>query len=176
MAHLPNNKLKVHECLLVFTLAFLFIISCSTENPLCTDNYCVKGEIFDRADLGNEDFTEMPRHIDEKTLYNLLNPDRPILHDLDQDVFFINGVVDFVLDHPASITMSVDIDRNRPFDSKNVLDIFVTSFDNPKLIEGIKEGERYTVKVKPYEIDDEISFRDGVFLNYKIWFSLIQVM
>ena len=40
----------------LFTYSFLFIAvacvsGCSTENPLCTDNYCVEGEIYPRSEL-----------------------------------------------------------------------------------------------------------------------------
>ena len=29
----------------------IFTIGCSTENPLCSDNYCVEGEIYPRSEL-----------------------------------------------------------------------------------------------------------------------------
>ena len=35
---------------LLLTLA-IFSIGCNTENPLCTDNYCVEGEIYPRSEL-----------------------------------------------------------------------------------------------------------------------------
>ena len=37
-----------------FLLAFLvlsFVIGCLTENPLCTDNYCITGEVFSKDEL-----------------------------------------------------------------------------------------------------------------------------
>ena len=29
----------------------IFTFGCNTENPLCTDNYCVEGEIYPRSEL-----------------------------------------------------------------------------------------------------------------------------
>ena len=38
----------------------IFTIGCSTENPLCSDNYCVSGEIFLRSQLlEGEEFSEI---------------------------------------------------------------------------------------------------------------------
>ena len=37
--------------LLLLLLLTPFILGCNTENPLCTDNYCVEGEIYPRSEL-----------------------------------------------------------------------------------------------------------------------------
>ena len=43
-------------------LTFLMLtIGCSTENPLCTDNYCVEGEIYPRAWLDSNE-PQVPVH------------------------------------------------------------------------------------------------------------------
>ena len=60
------------RCLIVtrFLLTILvlsFAIGCSTENPLCTDNYCITGEIFSKDDLeADQPFEVLP--IDESAL------------------------------------------------------------------------------------------------------------
>ena len=60
------------RCLIVtrFLLTILvlsFAIGCSTENPLCTDNYCITGEIFSKDDLeADQPFEVLP--IDEAAL------------------------------------------------------------------------------------------------------------
>ena len=47
----------------------ILTIGCSTENPLCTDNYCVEGEIYPRAWLdSSEPFDEIS--VDDTTLLN----------------------------------------------------------------------------------------------------------
>ena len=35
----------------LFVIAALFTLGCSTENPLCTDNFCVEGEIYAKSEL-----------------------------------------------------------------------------------------------------------------------------
>jgi len=50
-----------------YLLVLSFVIGCSTENPLCTDNYCVTGEIFSKDELeGGQTFEVLP--IDESAL------------------------------------------------------------------------------------------------------------
>ena len=45
---------------LILTFLLAFLLGCSTENPLCTDNYCVTGEIFLRSQLlEDEAFSEI---------------------------------------------------------------------------------------------------------------------
>ena len=40
--------------------AVVFKFGCSTENPLCTDNFCVEGEIYPRSELaGGQEFSEL---------------------------------------------------------------------------------------------------------------------
>ena len=36
---------------LLTVLALSFVIGCSSEDPLCTDNYCVTGKIFSKDEL-----------------------------------------------------------------------------------------------------------------------------
>ena len=99
----------------------------------------------------------------------------PIAHDADPDIFFINGVVDYVSTNGDAIAMSIDIDRLFS-DFEDSLDIFVTSFGNPDLLKGVQEGKRYTFKIKPRGVDDKVSRRRGIIWDYNIWCDLIQVM
>ena len=56
-------------------LILLTCIACSTENPLCTDNYCVEGEIFVRSELGDREFSELPATVNEERILGILTPD-----------------------------------------------------------------------------------------------------
>ena len=57
-------------------LVFLCLIGCSTENPLCTDTYCVEGQIFLKTDLeADASFDELPGTVSEETLIDLLTVD-----------------------------------------------------------------------------------------------------
>ena len=62
--------------ILLSTFVPLLLSGCSTENPLCTDTYCVKGEIFLKTDLEvDEPFDTLPATVDEQTLIDLLTVD-----------------------------------------------------------------------------------------------------
>ena len=62
-----------------FTLAFLILCSianlgCETSNPICSDNFCVTGEIFAKSDLEEgQDFDNAPATISEQEFLNLLS-------------------------------------------------------------------------------------------------------
>ena len=45
----------------LFAIAIVFTLGCSTENPLCTDNFCVEGEIYAKSDLAEGvEYGELP--------------------------------------------------------------------------------------------------------------------
>lgn len=67
-----------HTLFLVVLLAFAFFVfcmafaGCSTENPLCTDNYCVEGKIFERSELEEgQAFDALPANINEDSIKRL---------------------------------------------------------------------------------------------------------
>ena len=47
----------------------IFTLGCNTENPLCTDNYCVEGEIYPRSELVG-DFS--PIAVDDSVVFATL--------------------------------------------------------------------------------------------------------
>lgn len=56
---------------LLFVIAVIFTLGCSTENPLCTDNYCVEGEIYPRSWLHqDEKFDEVS--VDDTAVLNAI--------------------------------------------------------------------------------------------------------
>ena len=60
----------------LFVIAVVFTLGCSTENPLCSDNYCIEGEIYLKSDLeANATFDALPGTVSEQTLINLLTVD-----------------------------------------------------------------------------------------------------
>ena len=45
----------------------VILLGCETENPLCSTNYCITGEIFERSELeDNQTFNELPAAINEE--------------------------------------------------------------------------------------------------------------
>ena len=67
---------------LTFTLLLIviaFTIGCSSENPICSDNFCVTGEIFEKSDLP-EDAEYDSVNVDEARLLALLAEDTDSLN------------------------------------------------------------------------------------------------
>ena len=64
----------------VLWILVFVLIGCGTgENPVCTDTYCITGEIFAKADLPeNQDFSELPAHVDEAEIMAILRGDTPV--------------------------------------------------------------------------------------------------
>ena len=58
--------------LLLLGLIFMLAIGCETQNPVCSENYCVMGEIFPRSEIGDSEFEELPASVDEETVVGLL--------------------------------------------------------------------------------------------------------
>jgi hypothetical protein len=60
---------------LIFVLV-MAIVGCETTNPLCTENYCIEGEIYLKSDLeADATFDDLPGTVSEETLVNLLTVD-----------------------------------------------------------------------------------------------------
>ena len=68
--------------LCLITLICLCILGCETQNPICTDNYCVTGEIFPKTELNGRAFDEMPATVSEAEFLALFNES-----DTNPDVF-----------------------------------------------------------------------------------------
>ena len=159
---------------------FILLVGCETRNPVCSENFCVTGEIFPKSELGNREFDKLPATVSEQQLLSLFseNPNNQIQHlptDPD-DVFYINGVVDYVAPEGDAVLMRVLV-RNedfRSFDGDD-LRIWVTAFDTPELLKPVQEGKRYTFKVEIVDADRDISSVRGIFYRYSIWTNLIEI-
>ena len=63
---------------LVVVILLLSLLGCSTENPLCTDNYCVEGEIYLKSDLEeDQSYDDVPANVSEQSLVNLFSIQTP---------------------------------------------------------------------------------------------------
>ena len=62
----------------VVTLLLLSLFGCSTENPLCTDNYCVVGEVFAKSNLEDgQAYDDLPASVSEQSLIDLISIKTP---------------------------------------------------------------------------------------------------
>ena len=168
--------------LFALTVFVILALGCGTENPICTDNYCVTGEIFSREDLGERDFQEAPETISEDQLLALFT-ERPneVIPSLDNtedtdDIFYINGVIQYINDENTFATMDLDVDDPDLTFSDNWLIFSISAFDSLELMKDWKVGERRTVKVKITAASSKISKIDGIFRNIYVQCRLIEVI
>ena len=78
-------------CLLWVVLCTL--CGCETENPLCTDTYCIQGEIFLKSDLKKgQKFEKLPATVDEATLTRLFTVD---VGEYDFKPILVTGLADW---------------------------------------------------------------------------------
>ena len=78
--------------LLLFLL--IAVIGCEAVNPICSDNYCLTGEIFSRADLEeDQEFTELDASISEQDIIDLWT----LEVDTDFEPVTVTGKVDWDL-------------------------------------------------------------------------------
>ena len=62
----------------LLAIAIVFSFGCSTENPLCTDNYCVEGEVFAKSDLEDgQSYDDLPASVSEQSLIDLFSIQTP---------------------------------------------------------------------------------------------------
>ena len=77
-----------------FSLLGLCVIvcGCETHNPICSETYCLTGEIFERSELSDDqEFTVLPTRISEQDILNLWTPDV----DIDFEPITVTGKLDW---------------------------------------------------------------------------------
>lgn len=95
----------------LIVVAAVSTLGCSTENPLCTDNFCVEGEIYPRSDLPRgAEFSELA--IDDSAVLATLAGTPPVR--AEPIANFISAIPPGgSIAHNASITVTFD---NEPTD------------------------------------------------------------
>ena len=59
-----------HITFLLLTLVMVLItilFGCESQNPICSENFCLEGEIFPRSEIGNREFSEVD--IDDAVIF-----------------------------------------------------------------------------------------------------------
>ena len=143
---------------LLLTLA-IFSIGCNTENPLCTDNYCVEGEIYPRSELVG-DFS--PIAVDDSVIlatFAGVTPATPIeitpapttnqvsVANIVSDVV-ANGVDSDYVGQTVTLTATVRFNFvgrgaiTLVTDNRDI-SFFVTDYVNPESLANYAEGSTY---------------------------------
>lgn len=163
---------------IILIVSILFSIGCSTENPLCTDNYCVEGEIYPRSDLySDEEVSDLA--IESPLIMAVLNnsiPDPPAIgtpttaadivsyvelggRDCIGNTYSLEGTVEFVLD--TAVTLVTENDS---------ISFFISFRENPELLEEYNSGETYTFNLSIRSIKRSTSFGNQT----NIWSDLVE--
>ena len=75
--------------LLILIMSILFSLGCETINPLCTENYCVEGEIYAKSELPvGDEYGELP--VDDAAIFATLTGTPQV--ESEPTVFFVGAV------------------------------------------------------------------------------------
>ena len=66
-----KKKHSSYSCLLLTVAIISALSGCEAENPICSENYCLTGEIFHRDALGKRKFKELPANVSEQDIIDL---------------------------------------------------------------------------------------------------------
>ena len=138
------------------TVLIPMLLGCSTENPLCSDNFCVEGQIFPKDHLiFDEEYSEVA--VDEVVLLNIVATARPPIPALTNTPSLSNIVAHVTaggrdcLDQTYTITGIVDHNligiggKSITLVSGNDdITFFISSYDDPELLQDYAVGEAYT--------------------------------
>ena len=162
----------------ILLVLIAMLIGCETTNPLCTDNYCVEGEIYPRSDLyADEDVSDLA--IESPLIMAVLNnsiPDPPQIgtpttaadivsyvevggRDCIGNTYTLEGTVDFELN--TAVTLVTENDS---------ISFFVSAHENPEVLEGYNSGETYTFELYIRDIKRSTSFGNQT----NIWSDLVE--
>ena len=134
--------------MLILFIAVILLSGCYTENPLCTDNYCVSGEIFLRSQLlEGEEFSEID--VAESQLlaaFANTTPQTPVqtLPDaVETDVSLMDIITDVVAGNTTYLNQTVTITAFVVW--KNDSGTGVLLYENDDIAAANNEGARFFI-------------------------------
>ena len=146
--------------LLLLLLLTPFILGCNTENPLCTDNYCVEGEIYPRSELvGDFSLLAVDDSVILATLVGGVTPvetvetpavDSVSLADIVSNVE--DGGTKY-LNQTVTITGEVELDNTLykngavSLITGTTTAFYIADYQNPARLNPYKKGKTYTFTV-----------------------------
>ena len=149
------QSMMIVMIMLVMFIVLMFTIGCSTENPLCSDNYCVSGEIFLRSQLlEGEEFSEID--VAESQLlaaFANTTPQTPVqtLPDaVDTDVSLMDIINDVANGGEKYLNQTVTITATVVFKSDDGTGI--TLYKNANIVQAVEERANLSV----ISLDDPI--------------------
>ena len=172
-------------------IVMMGIVACETQNPICTDNFCVTGEVFPRSEIGDREFSEVD--VDDSrllaTLAGIPEPTTPVDKTVD------NTLAEIVNDTAAGgttyngrfVSVTGEVKKNFTLDpdsssealtlqsGNDKITFFVISWGVPDNLKDYQIGETYDFPVfiaeqspslVPNDAGDLVESEDG---EYNIW-------
>ena len=140
----------------LLAIALLFSLGCSTENPICSDNFCVVGEVFPRSELDTDDFSEVD--VDDAVIFATLAAGTipvettPVETTPADSVSFDAIVADAAIGGTTYVEQTVTITAPIKFvletavslvTKNQLVNFFVKSTDAPEKLDTLTEGKTY---------------------------------
>lgn len=132
------------------------LFGCEAVNPICSENFCVVGEVFPRSEIGNREFSEVDVNDSQILAILLATPQqRPIepeaevtIADIISDV--ANGDTQYI---GKTVILTATVHANLTdtgqeaitlLTNKEKINFFVTSFNETRSLANYEEGNSYT--------------------------------
>ena len=158
-------------CTPLLTLSALLCLGCNTENPICTDNYCITGEVFARSEIGDREFDEVD--IDDSELIqayqDLITPEptptTPTIHvsDIQADVEMHGQQSDYIgewvsvsgiVDWKSKDMLSLTISASGNFLNDDATVFFIVNYSaDPLKFKTLSVGETQTFPVYVRQVE-----------------------
>ena len=132
-------NVKIFVLVFAMGIAAVGIVGCETQNPICTENFCVTGEVFPRSAFGAREFSEVD--IDDSRLLAALagipEPTTPVDETVDNTLVELENNSNFV---PISLLLSKPADYNKQIivTRAYVNEIFIYDDGSKSAVLGVK--------------------------------------
>ena len=185
MHHIFNDFTSYGILLLTLVLLASFF-GCDAQNPVCSDNFCVVGEVFLRSDLdANQEFSEVD--VNDSVIFATLigtTPveTTPVEPTVDDSVSLSSVVADVAAGGTTyagkiiTITAEVEFDASI-FDDNDAITLvtndddvwfFILSDETPARLANYEEGKSYTFNL----FIQQITPPELLSPEYKIWSNI----
>ena len=177
MHYIFKNFTAYGTLLLIFVL-FTTFFGCEAQNPVCSDNFCVVGEVFLRSDLeANQEFSEVD--VDDSLILATLIGTTPVEPTVDDPPTLESLVADVaaggVRYAGKIITITAEVQSGASsFTNNDAITLvtnnadvwfYVISRETPARLANYEQGKSYTFNLFIQEIEPP----DEFFAQYAIW-------
>lgn len=150
------NRFTAYGATLLSLMTSVILLGCEAQNPICSENFCVVGEVFPRSEIGNREFSKVD--VDDSQILAVLvgTLDQPTpesdaavtVADIVSDV--ANGGTQYI---GKTVTLTATVGVNLTDTGQEAITLetndekinfFVTSFNETRSLASYEEGNSYT--------------------------------